>query len=96
MCFNLYPAKEVQLFSGLGVYSAIFVIYLRCVSNLEESRTTTIVFYSLCLLYVLSAGTIVIDLLAFIIEVSNNSICKNINFISYADASQYTTGSSSN
>ena len=80
LCFNLYPAKEVQLFLGLGIYSGIFAIYLHC--TLKESRTTTIVFYTLCLLYVLSTGTFVCDLLFAILDVSNNSICKNIIFLS--------------
>ena len=87
--------KKVQLFPGLGIYSGIFVIYLHCVLS-KESRTTSIVLYALCLLYVLSTATIVSDLLGYIIDVSNNSICKYIFFfISYAVAYQYTTGSTS-
>ena len=78
MCFNLYPAKEVQLFPDLGLYSGIFAIYLQFAS--KESRTTTIIFYALCLLYILSTATVVCDLLHFIIEVSNNSICKIVIF----------------
>ena len=66
--------NEVQLFPGLGLYSGIFAIYLHC--PLRESRTSTIIFYVLCLLYVLSAATVVVDLLTGIFEVSNNSICK--------------------
>ena len=73
-------AKEVQLFPGLGIYSGIFVIYLQCRS--PESRTTNIVFYALSLLYILSTATIVSDLLSYIIGVSNNSISKNIIFLS--------------
>ena len=80
MYFNLYPAKEVQLFPGLGIYSGIFVLYLLCQS--PESRTANIVFYALCLLYVLSTANIVVDLLNFILTVSNNSISKNIIFLS--------------
>ena len=72
-------AKEVQLFPGLGIYSGIFSIYLQCVLS-RESRTTTIIFYALCVLYVLSTATVVSDLLEFVIQVSNNSICKNIIF----------------
>ena len=71
--------KKVQLFPGLGLYSGIFVMYLRCPSN--KSRTTTILFYALSLLYVLSVATIVSDMVSFILEVSNNSICKNIIFL---------------
>ena len=78
MCFNLYPAKEVQLFSDLGLYSGIFAIYLQFAS--KESRMTTVIFYALCLLYILSTAGIVSDLLFYIIEVSNNSIYKDIFF----------------
>ena len=69
-------AKEVQLFLGLGVYSGIFAMYLQCSSN------KAIVFYALCLLYVLSTATIVSDLVNVILQVSNNPICKNNQFLS--------------
>ena len=72
-------AKEVQLFPGLGLYSGIFVIYLQCPS--KESKTAIIVFYVLCLLYVLSTAPVVCDALSAILAVSNNNICKNIFFI---------------
>ena len=87
MCFNMYPAKEVQIICpGLGIYSGIFTIYIQC--TLKESRTITIVFYALCLLHVLSTATIVGDSLSTIIGVSNNFICKNIiSYYQYADAS---------
>ena len=75
-CITL--AEEVQLFLGLGIYSGIFVMYLQCRSN--NSKTTTVLFYALCVLYVLSTATIVCDLVSFILEVSNNSICVNIFF----------------
>ena len=65
-------ANEVQ--HGLGIYSGIFAMYLQC--PLKESRTAIIIFYVLCLLYVLSAADVVSDLLSRILEVSNNSICK--------------------
>ena len=69
----------MQLFSGLlGIYSGIFAIYLQLVS--KESRTTTFIFYSLCLLYILSTATVVSDFLFAIIGVSNKSISKNIIF----------------
>ena len=63
-------AKEVQLFFGLGLYSGIFAIYLQC--PLKESRTATIIFYVLCLLYVLSTATVVCDLINPVISVSNS------------------------
>ena len=68
-------AKEVQLFPGPGLYSGIFAIYLQCVS--KRSGTAIILFYSVCLLYFLSTATFVSDLVALILQVSNNSICKN-------------------
>ena len=43
-----------------------------------------IVFYTLCLLYVLSTATFVGDLVVATLQVSNNPICKNINFLSVA------------
>ena len=74
-------AKEVQLFSGLGLYSGIFAIYLQCPS--KRSGTALILFYAVCLLYVLSAATFVSDLVAVILQVSNNnSICKKYQFLS--------------
>jgi hypothetical protein len=82
--------KEVQLFPGLGLYSGIFAMYLQCPPNKSRStgRTASIIFYALCLLYVLSTTSAVVDLVAIIqfilasVEVSNNSICKNIIFLS--------------
>jgi hypothetical protein len=67
--------KEVQfkLFPGLGLYSGIFAMYLQCPSN--KSRTAIIVSYVVCLLYVLSTATLLIDILTLILEVSNNYIC---------------------
>jgi hypothetical protein len=62
-------AKEVQPFFGLGIYSGIFAIYLRC--PLKESRPAIIVFCVLCVLYVLSMAIVVFDLLKFV-TVSNN------------------------
>ena len=69
---NMFPL-ELELFLGLGLYSGIFVIYLQCTSKM--SRTQIILFYALCILYVLSTATIVGDLINLIFEVSDNSIC---------------------
>ena len=86
LCFNLYAAEEVQLFSGLGIYSGIYAIYIQCVL-LEESRTTTIIFYALCLLHVLSTATVVGDLLEFVFQEVTNLPSVSISFfISYAVA----------
>ena len=69
-------AKEVQLSLGLGIYSGIFAMYLQ--NHLKERRTATIVFYVLCLLYVLSLASFISELLGSIPFkiVSNNSIFK--------------------
>ena len=89
--------KEVQLFLGLGLYSGIFAIYLLLVCPSKKSRTTIIQFYGVCLLYILSTTTFVSDLVALILYVSNNSICKNsFFFISCADASRDTIATTSN
>ena len=73
-------ANEVQLlFTGLGIYSGIFAMYLKCPVN--ESRQANILFYSLCLLYFLSAVNVAIDIVIITLEVStNSSIYKNIIF----------------
>ena len=71
-------AKEVRLFPGLGLYSGIFIMYLQCQSDKSTSRTATIVFYAICLLYVLSTVSFISDLVALILGVSNNSICSKI------------------
>ena len=67
-------AKEVQLFPGLGLYSGLFAIYLQCPS--KRSGKALVLFYAVCLLYVLSTATFVSDLVAVIVDVSYNSICK--------------------
>ena len=63
--------KEVQLFPGLGLYSGIFALYLQCPS--KKFTTTIILFYAVCLLYVLSTVSFIGDLVGYIIEVSNKS-----------------------
>lgn len=73
-------AKKSNYSPGPGIYSGIFALYLRCLS--DKSRTTTILSYALITLYVLSAATIISDLVSLIIEVSNYSICTK-NIISY-------------
>jgi hypothetical protein len=70
-------ANEVQLllilFTGLlGLYSGIFAIYIKCHWDKSDTKKGTIIFYALCLLYVLSTATIVCDIVIIIIEVSNN------------------------
>ena len=66
--------KDVQFFSGLGLYSGIFAMYLQY--QWESKKGTKILFYAVCLLYALGTATIVTDLVTFIVFVSKNSICK--------------------
>ena len=74
---TLRLAKEVQLFPGLGLYSGIFAMYLQCSKKAGRSGTAVVVFYAVCLLYLLSTATFVGDLVSLIFYVSNNSIiCK--------------------
>ena len=85
MCLILYPCYKLLKKSCLGIYSGIFVIYIQCPSNNSESRTRSanIIFYILCLLYILCAATVVCDLLEGVFAVSNKFNChgKNIIFI---------------
>ena len=71
--------KKFQLFlGGLGLYAGIFVLYLQ---RPPDKSRPIIVFYVLCLLYVLSTATVVIDLLSLILAVSKQFlICKNFIF----------------
>ena len=80
--FKLYPCQTSPTIPGLGLYFGIFAMYLECQSNKSTGRTATIVFYAICLLYVLSTVNFVSDLVILtILEVSSNSICsKNIIF----------------
>ena len=93
MCFNLYPAwKSPIIPRSRNLFRNIR--HISTMHNDEESRTINIVFYSLCLLYILSTATVLSDLLEVIFEASNNSIYyKNNTFISYTVACQFTTSS---
>ena len=74
-------AKQVKLFPGLGLYSGILAMYLQLQSNKSTGSMATIVFYAICLLYMLSTVNFISDLAVSILEVSNNSICsKDIIF----------------
>ena len=85
----LLVTKKLQLFPGLGLYSGIFAIYyLQSSSN--RSRTPNIVFYVLCLLYLLSTASFVCDLLIFTLVVSNNILSVRISFLS--SVVQWRTG----
>ena len=67
-------AKEVQLFPGLGLYSGIFAMDLQC--HWQSKKTATILFYAICLLYILSTATFVSDLVHLTLVSTTNSICK--------------------
>jgi len=66
-----------------GLYSGIFVLYFQFQSNKSEStgRTATIVFYAVCLLYVLSTVDFVCDLVALVLEVSANFMISSIAIV---------------
>ena len=84
LCALTYTlAKEVQLFPGLGLYSGLFAMYLRLQrrGRKDKSRTAIILFYVVCLLYVLSIATITSDVVTFVLEVSGYwQFCKDIIF----------------
>ena len=85
-------ANDAQLFSGLlGLYSGIFAMYLQCPS--KKSTSAIILFYAICLLYILSTATFVCDFVNIILEVSTNSICQNyiifISVVLYSRVSQH-------
>ena len=64
-------------------------MYLQLGRPPNKSRTASIIFYALCVLYVLSTVNVVLDLLSNIIErVSDNSICKNILFLTISCAEE--------
>ena len=62
-------AKVVGHLPVSGLYSGIFAMYLQHhASRKDASKTADIVFYALCLLYLLSVATIASDLVDFLIE----------------------------
>ena len=86
--------KEVQLFPNIGVYSGIFALYLHYASKESRTRSANVVFYVLCILYVLCAALVASDLLVSVFGVSDNPNCKNVIFIiSCAVSYQCTTAS---
>ena len=88
---------QVQSFPNIGLYSGIFAMYLQCPSR--KSKLSIILFYTLCLLYVLSTATFVSDLVSIVLEVSNNSI-PSVTYhfftISWPASYQCTIASTSN
>jgi len=63
VCFNLQSCQCSPITTfGLGLYSGIFAVYLIiCSSNKFTGKMTSTVFYGLCILYILSTVTYVID-----------------------------------
>ena len=56
-------------------------MYLQCPSNEPRTRTSNVVFYTICLLYVFCAAAVVSDIISVTVQVSNKFICK-ISFLS--------------
>ena len=70
------PQYNTTPFTGL--YSGIFVLYLQHHSSKRGTHSDSkILLYALCALYVLSLVSLVIDLINFMIAVSDNFIQKN-------------------
>ena len=76
MIFTIHSKSIQHHCNGSGIYSGIFVIYLKHQAQKKstDDRRTTIVFYSLCILYFLSVVQVVSDIFPF---VSNNSMHNN-------------------
>lgn len=78
--FNI-SAKDYT--RGSGIYSAIFAIYLRHQASKKcADNRLSIIFCSLCTLYVLSVAVFAMDIARFVLVVSNTSVCNNFNFSS--------------
>ena len=57
-----------------GLYSGIFAMYLQYMTSKRGTKkTTNILFYALCTLYVLTGATMIIDIITIIFAVNNNS-----------------------
>lgn len=70
-CQNL--SKAVQNYYVAGLYSGIFIMYLQYHASKKEDDSS-ILFYALCLLYMLCVAMISVDIAASVVirEVSNN------------------------
>src|SRR5271155_3910736 len=83
------PAKAIQHHPIPGLYSGIFALYLqyhRSKKNIDQAKATSILFYALCALYVLSLATFSLDVADFVMqvrEVSDNSESKMMNVFSF-------------
>ena len=69
-CFKKCDIIAISL--RLGLYSGIFAMYLQHHSSKKGTHgTKNILFFSLCVLYVLSVATVITDMAVFIYGVSN-------------------------
>jgi hypothetical protein len=69
LCFDSYRLK-----TSLGIYSAIFWMYIQHQAELGIDKRN-VVLYALCILYILSTATVVLNMTRFVILVSNISSC---------------------
>lgn len=85
-----------QLNTIPGLYSAIFVLYLQhhwqsaSKKGFEKTAMGNILFYSLCVLYVLTASVIILDMSYFILRVvsynsTHDHLLKDFGLTSCAD-----------
>ena len=75
ICSTFYNScpflKRFKNYPVLGVYSSILALYLYCHVAREETAGYTkkkIIFYALCVLYLLSVVVFVLDILVFIVS----------------------------
>lgn len=72
-------SKTVPNHHNAGLYSGIFIMYLHYHASRKEADNP-ILFYALCLLYVLCVAMICVDIAAFVLhEVSNNEHIHNFD-----------------
>ena len=78
-------AKAVQHYPIPGLYSGIFAMYLqnRYGSKKDPNKGNSIVFYALCLLYVLSVVMTILNLAIVVIQAvsKNDPSCSNFDSV---------------
>ena len=73
ICSMFYNQSPFLNHPILGVYSGIFALYLHChAAKKETGNTRKIIFYALCVLYLLSVVVFVLDILGW--AVSNHEL----------------------
>ena len=80
---NLFSSAE--LIPGTGLYTAIFIMYLQYQTSKRSviDIVQNVLFYLICILYVLSVVTIIGDTVDFIITVSSSRLCRLVVFYYY-------------